>query len=110
MYAVAPAVRVVFSPTGKLISAQGSNSAKLNADRPPLSLMSLSGLSYLPKSMLAHPPIVTDAFPAGNVRYRSGCATGLLVRLRPRHTYELNSPRSAPTVCAAAGAAVAIVL
>jgi hypothetical protein len=35
----------------------------------------------------------------------------LLVRLKPRQTYELNNARSAPTVaCAAAGVAVAIVL
>ena len=60
--------------------------------------------------MFAHPATVMEAFPAGKVTYTSGCATGLLVRLNPRHTYELYRPRSAPTVCAAAGAAVATAL
>src|SRR6478672_11375656 len=66
--------------------------------------MSSFGSSYFPRSMLAHPASVREAFPAGKVTYTSGCATGLLVRLSPRHTYELYRPRSAPTVCAATGA------
>src|SRR5262245_2001166 len=99
MYAVPPKVTVAL-PTGIPTSTHGSNSAKLNPDSPPLSLMSSSRLSYLPRSMLAQPPTVIEALPAGNVTYRSGCATGLLVRLRPRHTYELKRARSAPTVCA----------
>src|SRR5262245_2656697 len=77
---------------------------------PPLSLMSSFGSSYCPRSMLAQTAAVIEACPAGNVTYTSGCATGLLVRLSPRHTYELYRPTSAPTVCAAAGAVVATAL
>jgi hypothetical protein len=83
---MAPAVTVVFAPAGKLTSAHGSTSARFKADRPPLSLISPFVSSYLPRSTFAHAPSVTDAFPDGSVRYRSGCATGLFVRLRPRHT------------------------
>ena len=73
-------------PTGIPISAHQSNSVRLKALVPPPSLMSFEALSYLPMSMFAQPPAVSEALPTGMVRYRSGSMTGLLVRLRPRQT------------------------